>query len=276
MKPFLKRSISGIIYALIVLVGLLGPQPLFVLLFSFAIVYTLHEFFTMAMGKALLPSRILMELAVLWLFLGLYLSRLGIISSAWIYLAILPLMLAFILPVWSREDLKMKDLSYACAALLCVGLPLALTPILTVRDGSYSGYLLLSIFIVTALSDVGAYLLGTALGQRKGAWKLAPKISPKKSWWGVLGGVLVAMGAALLLNKVGWVELDLIHCLCFGALLSFVGVFGDLLESMWKRYFQVKDSGKLIPGHGGLYDRLDSLMPAILLAIVYLECFALL
>lgn len=276
MKSLLKRSIFGLLYALIVAVGLLGPQPLFVFVFAFALLYTLHEFFRMAMGRNLILSRILLCISALWLFLSLYLSRMGYCIPAWAYLAFIPLLLAFIVPVWTKEKPQMQELSYACAALLCVALPLALTPILTVRSGAYSGYFLLCIFIITALSDVGAYLLGSLLGQRPGAWKLAPKISPKKSWWGVLGGLLMAMSSSLLLSKLGWLDLGAIHSLCFGALLSVVGLFGDLLESMWKRHFGVKDSGNLIPGHGGLYDRLDSVLPAILLSIVYLELFALL
>ncbi|MGN1226047.1 MAG: phosphatidate cytidylyltransferase [Candidatus Cryptobacteroides sp.] len=276
MKSLLKRSISGVIYALTVAVGLIGPQPLFVLVFAFALVYSLHEFFRMAMGRKLILSRVFLSVSVLWLFLSLYLSRLGYCIQAWAYLALIPLLIAFIVPVWTKEKSQMQELSYACAGLLCVGLPLALSPVLTVRGGQYSGFFLLCIFIITALSDVGAYMLGSLLGQREGAWKLAPKISPKKSWWGVLGGLIMAVGASLLLRLVGWIDLDILHCICLGTLLSIVGVLGDLLESMWKRHFSVKDSGNLIPGHGGLYDRLDSVLPAILLSIDYLEFFALL
>ena len=136
--------------------------------------------------------------------------------------------------------------------------------------------LLVCIFIIVSLNDVGAYFVGSSLGQKSGAKKLAPHISPKKSWWGVIGGCLTGVLVSWGLSALGWLRLDVAHAMCFGAVLSVVGVLGDLVESMWKRYFSVKDSGHLIPGHGGLYDRLDSTIFAIVCAVVYLEVFGLL
>ena len=180
-------------------------------------------------------------------------------------------------PIWDSAELKeYGKIGYGAAGFLCVGLPLMMTPILTIRSGQFDGMFLLCVFIVVSLTDVGAYFLGSSLGQRSGAWKLAPKISPKKSWWGLLGGVLAASLSACLLSAFSWLNLSLGHSLVLGAILSVSSVLGDLTESMWKRYFGFKDSGNLIPGHGGLYDRLDSILAAIPLSVCYLEVFGLL
>ena len=276
MKPFLRRSISGAIYALIIAVGLLGPQPLFLIVFGFALLWTLHEFFSMSLNNELRASRFWICLAVAVLFISFYLVRMGICSARWIPLSFIPFFIGIVWPIWSSEKAEYANMGYIAAGLLFVGLPILMTPILVVRGGVYDGMFLLCIFIIVAINDVGAYLLGSTIGQRKGAKRLAPKISPKKSWWGVVGGCFLGVVISAVLSWLGWIGLDLIHSMALGMLLSVTGVLGDLVESMWKRCFGVKDSGNLIPGHGGLYDRLDSVLLAIPSAVVFLEFFDLL
>ena len=135
---------------------------------------------------------------------------------------------------------------------------------------------MLSLFILIWMSDVGAYCVGTALGQRPDARKLAPSISPKKSWWGFWGGVFFCVAAAVGLHFLTWLPFGLLHCIALGVIVSVAGVCGDLFESMWKRHFGVKDSGNCIPGHGGMLDRFDSSLVAIPLACVYLTLTGLL
>lgn len=276
MIPFLRRSISGAIYALIIAVGLLGPQPLFLIVFGFALLWALHEFFSMSLKNELRESRFWICMAVVFLFVVLYLTRLGLCSVRWSTLSFVPFFIGIVWPIWTSEKNEYANMGYITAGLLFVALPLLMTPLLVVRGGVYDGMFLLCVFIIVALNDVGAYLLGSTLGQRKGAKRLAPKISPKKSWWGVVGGCIVSIAISAVLSRIGWIGLDLGHSMALGLVLSVVGVLGDLVESMWKRCFSVKDSGSLIPGHGGLYDRLDSVLWAIPSAVVYLELFGLL
>ena len=139
--------------------------------------------------------------------------------------------------------------------------------------GDFSGLLLLSIFIIIWGSDVGAYCIGSSLGQKNGSRKLAPKISPNKSWAGYWGGLVFAVIAAVLLNVTGLMRNPVHHCIILAILIHVFGVFGDLLESVWKRHFGVKDSGSIIPGHGGLLDRFDSTMLAVPVSLAYLLVF---
>jgi phosphatidate cytidylyltransferase len=118
-------------------------------------------------------------------------------------------------------------------------------------------------------SDVGAYLFGITLGQKYGK-KLFPSISPKKSWIGFWGGLFMAVALAVGLHYLELLPFELRHCIVMSVLLNVTGVYGDLIESQWKRHYEVKDSGNIIPGHGGLLDRFDSALIAIPIGIIYL------
>ena len=135
--------------------------------------------------------------------------------------------------------------------------------------GEFNGITLLCFFAIIWGTDVGAYMFGITLGQKYGK-KLFPSISPKKSWIGFWGGVLTSVLVAVILHNVGLFQFDMIHCIVMAVLLCVTGVYGDLIESQWKRHYEVKDSGNLIPGHGGLLDRFDSALIAIPIGIIYL------
>lgn len=138
-----------------------------------------------------------------------------------------------------------------------------------------SGVLVLVLIILVAAVDVGAYFTGMNFGKTK----LAPQLSPNKTWEGVWGGfalcLVVTVAFAYLLDQmlfqVGLMEIAILAVMCF--LLTFFSVIGDLLESMLKRNRQIKDSGKILPGHGGVLDRIDGLVaatPVFVLVMTYL------
>ena len=140
--------------------------------------------------------------------------------------------------------------------------PLALIPawlILSYMHGSsaYGPALSLSIFVIVWAADVGAYLVGRTIGRVK----LAPEISPGKTWEGAIGGLIAAtIAAALVATLLG---LPLAVFVGVAAAATMLSVVGDLTVSMFKRYVGVKDSGRLLPGHGGILDRIDSLCAAV-------------
>jgi len=148
------------------------------------------------------------------------------------------------------------------------------TGVVTLKYLLPSGYLVLALVVLVAAVDVGAYFVGVNFGSRK----LAPNLSPKKSWEGVWGGValcvVVAIGFSWAMDKylMPLSVLDFALLLALAIVLSFLSVIGDLLESMLKRNQNLKDSGSILPGHGGLLDRIDGLMaatPAFVLMMMF-------
>lgn len=135
---------------------------------------------------------------------------------------------------------------------------------------------LMSLFIIMWAGDVGAYCIGTLFGQGPHGHKLAPKISPKKSWEGVIGGMVFAIAATFVLNSIGWFDsirisnttVRIICYVLFAIIFYAAAICGDLLESVIKRRAGVKDSGHIMPGHGGFLDRFDSFLTAIPVAFI--------
>jgi phosphatidate cytidylyltransferase len=123
------------------------------------------------------------------------------------------------------------------------------------NDFAVGWKLVFFLLLVVWLGDAGAYYVGKSLGRRK----LSPRISPKKTVEGLIGGIAASIITALVIHFTFFKELPLIHTIIAGVILSIAGVIGDLAESMWKRSAAVKDSGTLIPGHGGFLDRFDSI-----------------
>jgi phosphatidate cytidylyltransferase len=139
-----------------------------------------------------------------------------------------------------------------------VVLPMALITTFSFIPGSYSPWLPLGFFILLWVNDSGAYLVGSSLGKTK----LFERVSPKKTWEGMIGGLLATIAVAWVYSKWGMVKQDLVmlsslHWIIIGVLVSVFGTLGDLVESHLKRTAGVKDSGILIPGHGGVLDRFD-------------------
>ena len=141
---------------------------------------------------------------------------------------------------------------------------LFLTPVV---DGYYIG-LLLGLFIIIWTSDVFAYLVGSAIGKHR----LFERISPKKSWEGSIGGLVFALIAAYLLSLF-FTQISLVDWMVLAVIIVVAGTFGDLSESLLKREAGVKDSGTILPGHGGVLDRFDATLFAAPFVFVYINLF---
>ena len=172
--------------------------------------------------------------------------------------------------LYVKDKSRFNKFSNLYTALLYVAVPWSLLNFAVFGpDGTFNGILLLSFFVIIWGSDVGAYLFGITLGQKYGK-KLFPSVSPKKSWIGFWGGLAMAVAIGVALCKLGFLPFAIGHCIALSILLNVAGVYGDLIESQWKRHYEIKDSGNIIPGHGGLLDRFDSALVAIPVGIIYL------
>lgn len=270
MNSTVKRSIFGVLFLAVMLGGLLFYETLYVILFAFITGVMLYEFYKMTMGnswKDLQAAAIAIGVAFFLLanedfFCGHKAWRVG-----FAILCVLALMVKSILRKDHTDFLKT---GFLYAGLVYIALPLALSNAVVCRNGEFSGLLMLAFFCIIWASDVGAYCFGMLLGQKSWSKKLCPHISPKKSWAGFWGGLLTALLTGAILHWTGLFTFPIWHCLIVSALMNVMGVLGDLFESLWKRAAGVKDSGNIIPGHGGLMDRFDSALFAIPTGYIYL------
>ena len=269
MNNTVKRSLSGVCFLAIVLAGLLFNKFLYAALFVFMLVGMMVEFFNMTMGKSYPVSQVVAIVTGVFLFSLVFFSRAGYIPGRFIALAIVPLIVLMALSLYAADKSEFSKFSNLYTGLVYIALPLTLSNFIVFnRQGEFSGIMMLSFFCIIWASDIGAYCFGLLFG--KNGRKLFPSVSPKKSWAGFWGGFIMAIAVGIVLGLTGMLDFPLVHCAVLAALMDVAGVYGDLFESQWKRVHDIKDSGNIIPGHGGLLDRFDSTIFAIPIGTIYL------
>ena len=276
MSNFLIRTVSGVVFLALMVAGMLFYPLAFAALFFVVMYMCLREFLTISLGERWLLQQKLALLTASTVYILACAIAFYSIDVRWLAAAVVPLLALSASIVLAKNHENVEDTALTYLGILYTCLPFALAPFMVVSGNEFRGYVMLVVFIIIWASDVGAYCVGTLLGQKPGSRKLAPAISPKKSWWGFWGGVVLAAGAAVGLHFVNWMQFPLVHCIVLGVLISVSCVLGDLFESVWKRRYGVKDSGRCIPGHGGMLDRFDSSLFAIPAAFAYMMLFGLL
>ena len=270
MNNFIKRTISGIGFVAVMLAALLTNKYIFGTVMLLSLIVMMREFLQMTCGKNYWFSQILSILAGATLFTLTYLFKGFNFPGRLVILAFVPVFILMINSLYVKDKSRFDKFSNLYTAILYIAVPWSLLNFAVFdAEGGFSGLMLLCFFAIIWGTDVGAYMFGITLGQKYGK-KLFPSISPKKSWIGFWGGMFTAIVVAAALHFVGIFRFDLLHCIVMAILLCITGVYGDLIESQWKRHYDVKDSGNIIPGHGGLLDRFDSALIAIPIGIIYL------
>jgi phosphatidate cytidylyltransferase len=277
MNNFVQRTLSAIVYAGLVLTSILlqpqcfGGHPLlFGVLFLIVSTLAVREFHVLVGSDVRLQSYAMIANALLFTSLYFLFYGDGIWSALFVaYVAVM--LLALIAQLFREHSNPIQSWGNLCASQMMVALPFAL------MNGvlMHNRYLLLALFILLWVNDSGAYIVGSLTAKLpKGNHKMFPRVSPAKSWEGLFGGVVFSLLAGYVFYRIGWTsEMGLTNSLLFAAIGSIVGTLGDLMESLFKRTLGVKDSGKFMPGHGGVLDRFDSLMlatPVVYFLFVYL------
>lgn len=281
MSTFTTRLISGTVYvALIVLVLVLSMVWGLWILLSFFAVAGIIEFNRLTGVNRPYIFRIVLDCAAaVWLLYATAQYGMAISHGIGIFLPYLLYLLYVVCrSTFLPHQAMLPSLGNSLIGQLYIAVPLALTIRLTLvvdpfsSMTQYNGLLLLAIFIFIWVNDTGAYLVGSRWGKRR----LAPNISPKKSVEGSIGGLLLVLLSAVVLHLLLFPELSWLSILLIAAVVAIFGTIGDLFESSLKRQAGVKDSGKLIPGHGGILDRIDSLLlavPAVYLLLAVLDLY---
>lgn len=268
------RAASGSVYVLIIILACwIGEIGIAVLASLFSILGII-EFHKMQFGA---PSK--------HLFLPIYNAIGGVLLtlSFLVYPFFFWLLWAIgrmIFTIYSKHEHPEKEFAVDMAAQIYIGLPMALLVGLGFfcQELCNSCMPILSIFILIWINDTGAFLFGSTLGKHK----LFPRVSPKKSWEGFWGGCLTTIGVAILIGATGtplsaeYLGDKITFWAITGLIVSVAATFGDLFESVIKRNLHIKDSGNIMPGHGGILDRIDSLLLVVPAIVVFLAFYSML
>lgn len=270
MTTFVKRAISGVLFVLAIVGGVyLGKIPFFII-FMGLMLASLFEFYNLALKAKIRPQILLGLLFSAALFLSTYFYASGRLEPI-TFLGFLPLFVSiFIIELYRNHQRPFHNIAYTLLGILYIGLPFSLLNLMVLNSSSfnvsYDPSIALAFFALTWSNDTGAYLFGVSIGKHK----MFPRVSPNKSWEGFAGGIAVSALAAWVIAMFVQ-QISLSHWLVIGFITATMGVFGDLVESMFKRSLGVKDSGKFLPGHGGLLDRFDAILLSTPVVVAYLE-----
>lgn len=249
----------------------------FFAVFSIILLFIIKEFYSLiSISGHAKPQKLLGTVTALSLFCVTFLYSAGLCSSKFFVVLIPLVVLIFVVEIFSnRPGDAVDNIAFTLLGVVYIGGALSLLSVLAypenriLLESGYSYKLILFIQILIWSNDTGAYLFGVKFGKHK----MSPKISPKKSWEGTIGGVFVTALVAFLLTNT-MLDLPWYHTLGLSILTSISAVVGDLIESSFKRIFQIKDSGNTLPGHGGFLDRFDSFILAIPMAAFYIIIFS--
>lgn len=277
MKNLITRALTGIIFVAVMVGGILYHPLSCALLFMFITVLTTWEFTGLINKHAdVQVSRLITTTASWVLFAAFFAYALGS-SRAGLLFALWWLNIAYILiaELYLKRVKPLNNWAYALMSQFYIALPFALlSQLLFIQDNvsleaetfSRAGaFLIISIFIFLWCSDTGAYCCGSLFGRHK----LFPSVSPGKTWEGSLGGGVLTLAVSQLLAHYEPL-LTPLQWAGFALVVVVFGTWGDLVESLFKRRLGIKDSGKILPGHGGMLDRFDSSLLAIPAIVAYL------
>jgi phosphatidate cytidylyltransferase len=269
---FLTRSITGILFVAVI-VGCILYNPLsFGCLFVLISALSLREFGQLVNKQESVEINVTVSaLGGAYLFMAFMAYCIDAYDSRVFIPYLLLMMYLTISELYLRKESPLQNWAFTMMGQMYVALPFALLNVLAFHADTvtmeigYNPILPLSVFIFLWLNDTGAYCVGSLLGKHR----LFERISPKKSWEGFAGGLVVCLLASMLMSHLfpflpmwAWAGLALT--------VVVFGTWGDLTESLLKRQLQIKDSGTILPGHGGMLDRFDSSLMAIPAAVVYL------
>ena len=274
MKNLTVRTISGLILAVVVLGAIAWSQISFGVLIALLIVGGMYEFYELARQRGAEPQRLiglvsgLMFLLLNFAFISDDIQILGaqknlFVSGLAFWFLLLPLM--FFCELWRKKENPAANIGTTLMGVVYVAVPFSLVcyfPIIATEE--WNPWVMIGYIFIVWANDVFAYLVGMTFGKHH----LFERISPKKSWEGFFGGVIGAFAMGLLIGHV--LDMNIYLWGGLAVVVSVTAVLGDLVESMFKRAAEVKDSGDLIPGHGGVLDRFDAMLLSAPFVFVYM------
>ena len=283
MKNFITRAITGVLFVAIMVAGFMQPLTM-ILLFALITGLALWEYTGLVnQVENVTVNRFISTVAGVYFFIAVAGISSGYIQTNAVFVPyLLTVVYLFISELYARNTNAINDWAYTMLGQMYIALPLAMINVLAFRQSSdglstYNFLLPLSVFVFLWINDTGAYCTGSLIGRHK----LFPRISPGKTWEGSVGGGLLVVAVAAVIGYwdnrlMGMAGLSVAAWMGLGLVIVVFGTWGDLVESLFKRTLGVKDSGRMLPGHGGMLDRFDSSLMAIPAAVIYLYSITLL
>ncbi|HSI90910.1 MAG TPA: phosphatidate cytidylyltransferase [Adhaeribacter sp.] len=263
------RIIAGVIGAIIFIGGIWYSEWTFFLLFGILTLLGVLEFYRlMRTNKDVEPNQVLGLLLAMAVFVLVFFDQKSLIWENVLFLLLPGIMLLFVAELFRKKPHPFLNVGVTLLGVFFVAMPFALLSLIAFPLGQYSWQPVLGTMFLIWTADSGAYFAGKSFGTHK----LFERISPGKTWEGWVGGTILTIAVGWLMAEF-MTDLSRPQWLGIAAIVSVFGVLGDLAESMMKRSLGVKDSGTLIPGHGGILDRFDSLIMVVPFIVAFLKIF---
>ncbi len=268
----LTRTITGFLFIVVIVAGIYFNPTIAMCLFSLIVLLGIDEFYGLVKkSNQIKPIKFWGTLTGLTLMIILCLLTLRIAEVKLLFIPILMIFIIFFIELYRKKENPFINVSYTILGILYVVIPFAMLFHLGFYTHSsftnnYSFQIILGFFILLWSNDTGAYLAGRFFGKHK----LFERISPKKTWEGSIGGMIITIGGAYILSMF-FTNLNLTSWLIIAILIAVFGGLGDLVESMLKRSLKIKDSGNILPGHGGILDRFDGLLLSVPFVYSYIH-----
>jgi phosphatidate cytidylyltransferase len=268
MKNLQKRTITGALFAgTIIGMTAAGPMTFGILLFIIS-AWSILEFYSLFTTRNVYPQKFFgIAISQLFIILMILVAR-NAIPVKWLLVMIPLLFSVFFAELFRKKEHPFLNIAITLTGLIYITIPISLFGLMIFNVnliGDFNSHLALGIFFLHWANDTGAYLIGSRFGKRK----LFKRHSPNKTWEGSAGGALAALLVAYALGS-GFKEMDMIHWMAVAVIIVITGTLGDLAESMLKRSLQLKDTGTIFPGHGGMLDRFDGLLISLPFIAFYL------
>lgn len=277
MNNLITRTITGIVYVVVMVLGMMRPDTI-ILLFALITGLTMWEYTGLVNDiDGVRVNRFISTIAGVYLVVAVALWRIGMVDFRVFLPYILTIVYMFVEELYLKQKNPINDWAYTMLGQMYVALPFSLIFFLAfqidaMNNASFEMLVPLCLFVFLWANDTGAYCTGSLLGRHK----LFPRISPGKTWEGSVGGAVLVLIVAGAVGYFANKDMNNPHLLSIaewmglGLVVVVFGTWGDLVESLFKRTLGIKDSGNILPGHGGMLDRFDSSLLAIPAAVMYL------